>query len=535
MDKNMMLAIGLSIAIVVGFQYFLKDLIMPESPKTEVAKTEEKAAVVKAEPADSKTDKKKTSKTALKQVVREPETRVKAEKTIVVENDLYKVVLSSRGASVREVELKNYKDKDGNRLLFKSDDKLPALAMGFDDELQYATADFEVTGSDVKLDDKQKSADIVFEYKSGEIRVKRTLTFTHGDYAIGVRDEVKGHSSYFVIVGKNFGIVEKQNADHFGPVLLKDSELITFTTADVKKATKLYTEKVKWIAQEDKYFAAIIVPKSPIEEARAWAKEGDALIGFKAKGGDSSYIFYTGPKELSVLEKYNSGMEHIIDFGIFSIVARPLFWLLNWINSLVGNYGWALIIFTFVTRLPFIPLIQKGQKSMKKMGDIQPKLVALREQFKKDPERMQKEVMAMYKKHKINPVGGCLPMVLQIPFFIALYAILSTAIELRQAPFIWWIKDLSEPDNLFGEMMGWPFVLGPLPLLMGATMFLMQKMTPSSADPMQQKMMLILPVIFTFMFLNFSSGLVLFWLISNVLSIIQQFFINREKPEASQS
>jgi len=529
MDRNMFLAIILSIGVVVLFQFFFKDMLIPDSSKKEAPKTEEKASSeVKKEPVSDRADSKTVSKTASRKARETDAPRVKAEKIIVVDNDLYKAVLTSKGATVRQVELKDYKDKKGNRLVFKSDDKLPALAMGYDDGLQYATADFDVTGSDIRLDGNQKSADIVFEYKSGEISIKRTMTFTYGDYAIAVRDEIRGYGAYYVIVGKNFGIVEKENADHFGPVLLKDNELVTLTGAGIKKETKLYTEKVKWLAQEDKYFAAIIVPKSPIEEVRAWAKEGDPVIGFKANARDNSFLFYTGPKELQALEKYNAGMEHIIDFGFFSVVARPLFWLLNWINGLVGNYGWSIIIFTIVTRLPFIPLISKGQRSMKKLSELQPKLLAIREKFKNDPQQMQKEIMDMYKKHKVNPVGGCLPMLLQVPFFIALYAILSTAIELRQAPFIWWMKDLSEPDNLFGEMLGGGFVVGPLPILMGATMFIMQKMTPTGGDPTQQKIMLLMPLIFTFMFLNFSSGLVLFWLVSNILSIVQQIFINRE-------
>lgn len=171
---------------------------------------------------------------------------------------------------------------------------------------------------------------------------------------------------------------------------------------------------------------------------------------------------------------------------------------------------------------------------MKKMSDMQPRMAEIKEKYKNDPKRMQQETMELYKKHKINPVGGCLPMLLQVPFFFALFSILSTAIELRHAPFILWITDLAGPDNLIGHMLGLPFVLGPLPLLMGATMFIQQKMTPSAGDPKQQKIMLLMPIIFTFMFLSFASGLVLFWLVNNVLSIIQQFYINRQTAAAQQ-
>jgi YidC/Oxa1 family membrane protein insertase len=523
MDKKTIIAIALSIAVLIGFQYFMKDNTPPQTPqKKEAAKADEKITAEKALPADSKS---KKAEGAVKVVVA---------KTITVENDLYKAVLSSKGASVKSVELKKFKDAKGNPLVLNGDDALPALGLGSDEGLQFAGVNFDVSGGDVKLDGKKQSADIVFEYKSGDVRIKRTFTFSNGDYGIALKDEVKGPDSYFITLGRHFGVHDKENADHFGPILLKDTDRIALTGKDVKDATKSYKENVKWIATEDKYFASFVVPKGNVEEARAWSKDGDALIGLKMKSGDNSYLFYAGPKEYDILEKYNAGMEHVIDFGFFSILARPLFWFLKWINGMVHNFGYAIIILTIVTRIPFIPLINKGQKSMKKMSEMQPRMAEIKEKYKNDPKRMQQETMEMYKKHKINPVGGCLPMLLQIPFFFALFSILSTAIELRQAPFIFWITDLAGPDNLFGLMLGLPFVIGPLPLLMGATMFIQQKMTPAAGDPKQQKIMLLMPVIFTFMFLSFASGLVLFWLVNNILSIIQQFYINKQTAASQQ-
>jgi YidC/Oxa1 family membrane protein insertase len=517
MDKKTLIAIVLSIMVLIGFQYFVKDATPPPAAeKKDVSKAVEKASAEKAGPASVK------AQSAAKAA------RTTPEKTITVENDLYRAVLSSKGAVVRQVELKHYNDAKGKPIVLKSDEALPTLAMGSDEGLQFAAAVFDVRGTDITLNDSKKSADLVFEYKSGDVSIKRTFSFSNGDYAITLRDEVKGPGSYFVTIGKNFGIHDKENADHFGPVVLKDTDRTTIVGKDVKEAIKTYKDNIKWIAQEDKYFASFIVPKGNVEEARAWGKDNDAFIGLKMKSGDNSYIFYAGPKAFDVLEKYQLGMEHVIDFGFFSIIARPLFWLLKWINGMVNNFGYAIIIFTIITRIPFIPLINKGQRSMKKMSDMQPRIAEIREKYKSDPQRVQKEMMELYKKHKINPVGGCLPMLLQIPFFFALFSILSTAIELRHAPFIFWIKDLAGPDNLFGLMLGLPFIIGPLPLLMGATMFIQQKMTPAAGDPKQQKIMMFLPLIFTFMFLNFASGLVLFWLVNNVLSIVQQFYINKQ-------
>jgi YidC/Oxa1 family membrane protein insertase len=256
------------------------------------------------------------------------------------------------------------------------------------------------------------------------------------------------------------------------------------------------------------------------------------VVAFRAKSGANSFHLYAGPKEHDTLAAFNIGLEHVIDFGFFSIIARPLFWVLKFFYSFLGNYGWAIVLITIVTRIPFIPLLNKSQKSMKKMQEIQPLMNDIKEKYKKDSQRMQKEMMELYKKHKVSPLGGCLPMLLQIPVFFALYQVLLRAIELRGAPFMLWITDLSAPDTLIGHIPAMipligGFALGPLPLLMGATMFIQQKMTPSSMDPTQAKMMLAMPIIFTFMFLNFASGLVLYWLVNNILGIIQQYFVNR--------
>lgn len=237
-------------------------------------------------------------------------------------------------------------------------------------------------------------------------------------------------------------------------------------------------------------------------------------------GGVNDYYVYIGPKEYDNLKKLGVGLEHIVDFGFFSIIAMPLFWVLKQFYSISNNYGVAIIILTTVVRIPFIPLINKSQESMKKMQDIQPRMAEVKEKYKNDPQKMQKETMELYKKHKVNPLGGCLPMLLQIPVFFALYKVLLIAIELRDAPFMFWIHDLSVKD---------PYYV--LPVIMGVTMVIQQKMTPSTMEPMQQKIMMLMPVVFTFMFLSFPSGLVVYWLINNVLSIAQQFYVNSKNTK----
>jgi YidC/Oxa1 family membrane protein insertase len=251
-----------------------------------------------------------------------------------------------------------------------------------------------------------------------------------------------------------------------------------------------------------------------------------------APGAEKTYTYdlFYGPKKLTLLKEIGSNLEKIINFGWFDVIAKPTLYLLNWLYNIFGNYGIAIILVTVILKALFWPITQKGLKSMKNMQKLQPKMVKIKEKYKDDAARMNQEVMNLYKTYKVNPLGGCLPMVLQIPVFFALYKVLLQSIELRHAPFMLWITDLSAPDRLY---LGFdvPY-LGGLPvltLLMGASMFLQQKMTPTTADPTQAKIMMFLPIIFTFMFLNFASGLVLYWFVNNLLSIFQQYMINRQK------
>ena len=304
---------------------------------------------------------------------------------------------------------------------------------------------FSVSGKDIKLDENKNTGAIVFEYATSEYSVRRTYTFYNDSYKVDLKDEVNGLAEYWITPGTDFGIHDrKDESAHRGPVLLKDAERIEF---DAKKLSenKSYQGRLRWIAQEDKYFFSAIVPVTQMDEAKAWKVQDASVIAFKGKSGINNFIVYAGPKEHDNLKKLDVGLEHIIDFGFFSIIARPLFWLMKFFYKFMGNYGWAIVLLTIVTRIPFIPLLNKSQASMKKMQDIQPMMNAIKEKYKdkKDPQKMQKEMTELYKKHKGKSHRGCLPMLLQIPVFFALYTILSVAVELRGAPFMLWITDLS--------------------------------------------------------------------------------------------
>lgn len=502
MDKRTLLAIILSLIILIGYQYFFVKPMPPatqEKAAKETAKEEDKPAhqVVAAEIP-------KTDATAV-------------EKEVRVESDFYTAIFTSKGGTIKSIEIKKYKDKKDRPIILKGDDVLPPLSIGIDEGFQFAKVNYSVKGSDIKLTNELKTASLIFEYSSGDYSIRRTYTFYNDAYGIDLKDEVTGLNSYWLTLGKEFGIYEKDDSVHFGPVILKDAERMEFTAKKLAEQPKSFKEKVRWIAQEDKYFFSAIAPKGQIEEAKAWSKNGDALIAIKLPGGINNYFVYAGPKEYDTLKKSGFGLEHIVDFGFFSILALPLFWLMKVFYNIFPNYGVSIIILTILVRIPFIPLINKGQKSMKKLQDIQPKMAEIREKYKKDPQRMQKELMELYKRHKVNPMGGCLPILLQIPVFFALYKVLLIAIELRGAPFMLWIDDLSLKD---------PYYI--LPIIMGITMVIQMKMTPSTMEPMQQKIMMLMPVVFTFMFLTFPSGLVLYWLVNNVLSIAQQWHVNRK-------
>jgi YidC/Oxa1 family membrane protein insertase len=232
--------------------------------------------------------------------------------------------------------------------------------------------------------------------------------------------------------------------------------------------------------------------------------------------GDFRTQLYIGPKLPDVLEKTAPSLQLTVDYGTLTIIAEPLFWLLKAIHAIVGNWGWAIIFLTILIKLAFYKLSETSYRSMANMRRLAPELTRLKELYGDDKQKMNEAMMAMYKREKVNPLGGCLPILVQIPVFIALYWVLVESVQLRQAPFMFWIKDMSIPD---------PFYV--LPLIMGVTMFIQQKLSPAPPDPIQAKVMMSLPIVFTFMFLWFPSGLVLYWVVNNVLSIAQQWVITK--------
>ncbi|MFZ5776305.1 MAG: membrane protein insertase YidC [Thermodesulfobacteriota bacterium] len=534
-NQRTFLAIFLSLAILIGYQYFF----VPAPPPEQAASVEAPAAPAKpaAPPATL------SAPVKVAQPLREG-------RDIPVETSLYSAVVSEAGGMVKSFRLKRFREalaKDsGPKELVKT-----TLAEGLPLDFSWGSEPgmappvaYEAAVAGVKTAEGGQTELVMRGVLANGAEVIRILRMSDQHYLMELSVEVANTTGqpisgapYLALVNRPFAAAT--TGVFTGPAALVDGALSEIKTDDLKKGSKSLTGQVAWAAYEDSYFMAAIVPDAEAKHTANFALIGEEVARTVLAGPADTlqpgqrrlyrYQVYMGPKHLETLKAAGHDLDRSVDFGWFDVMAKPTLYLLNFLHRYVGNYGVAIILVTILIKLAFWPIAQKGMESMKTMQKLQPKMAKLREKYKDDKARQQQEMMKLYQTYKVNPVGGCLPMLLQIPVFFALYKVLLMTIELRHAPFLLWITDLSAPDRLF---IGFdiPF-LGGIPvltLLMGATMFLQQKMTPSSADPDQQKIMMFLPVIFTFMFLNFASGLVLYWFVNNLLSIGQQYLVNRK-------
>jgi YidC/Oxa1 family membrane protein insertase len=317
-----------------------------------------------------------------------------------------------------------------------------------------------------------------------------------------------------------------------GPALYTDKEKFTkidFSDIEKNKLTiprQIPAGEPGWIAMVQHYFASAWLPSDKTVRDVYVGKVEQNLyrIGLQTPlaplAAGASHIektrLFIGPQEETLLEKIAPGFDLIKDYGYLTVIAKPIFWLLEQIHSYVANWGWAIVILTLLIKLLFFPLSAASYKSMARMKEVQPRLMTLREQLKSDPQKLNRAMMDLYKQEKINPLGGCLPVVVQIPVFIALYWVLLSSVEMRNAPWILWINDLSVPDPYF-----------ILPVIMAVSMYVQVKLNPTPPDPLQAKIMMWMPIVFSVMFFFFPAGLVLYWVVNNILSIAQQWQINQ--------
>ena len=522
MDKRVWVALILSMAVLFFYPYFIQQFYPQVGQKTEEAQ--------KAAPAPGTTA---TTQAQPAAPVAPPPVK---EELTTVETPLFRAVLSSVGGSIKSLELKNYKEglEEGAKTIDVAQ-KVGTLG-SFKTELFIngvaESISFSPSRAAANIGEGEKTELVYTGRSSTGLVIEKRYAFSGNSYA--VKTELKATNPTPNAISVRADTVLSASVSgtdetgyHQGP-LVKSNDKLVRQDEDEQRLTG--NGKLKWLGLEDKYFLSAIIPAT--DAALSWTTEIPAAGQSKAAlhlplnvapnaAVAFSYTSFMGPKEYDRLLEQKAGLEDAIEFGWFDWLARPFLVVLNFFERYLGNYGLAIVLLTVIIKVLFYPLTKKSLHSMREMQKMQPQMAALKEKYKNDKQKMNKELMELYKRYKINPLGGCLPMVLQIPVFIALYEALYVAIELRHAPLYLWIQDLSAKD---------PYYITPL--LMGATMFLQQKMTPMSVDPTQQKIMLFMPVIFTFMFLNFPSGLVLYWLVNNILQIGQQYFIYKTPSKA---
>jgi len=530
-----LLVIILAAFLVVPFLY---QFIAPKPPAQPAQPSPAKPAARAAEPAAAP---------AAKPAAPAAPISAEKEELLVIDTDLYRVTLSNRGAVVRSWVLKKYRDSAGKPL--EAVNLAAAAKVGFPFALLFK--------------DRQPSADpnqalfqasptpdglgIDYAFSDGAMRVHKSLRFRQREYLWQFSSEVseKGTGLAHLVAWRggfgDFAVLNPAGNQHSLYFDLAAGKLITKDSKAAKNGPVTDYGTYSFAGLQDNYFAAVLLPAPGTQlEVRTLSdavphplsqKEEPHVGVAVGSGWRQQFRVFVGPKDLNVLRAVDPRLEQVVDWGWFGFLAKPLFWLLSVTNDgLVHNYGWAIVLVTVLINFALVPLKLKSMKSMKKMQALQPEVAAIQAKYKglslRDPRKAQQnqEMMELYRRHGVNPMGGCLPMLLQIPFFIAFYKVLTVAIEMRGAEWLW-VRDLSQPEHL-------PIRI--LPVAMVISQFIMQKMTPTTtADPMQQKMMLFMPLVFGFMFYQFQSGLVLYWLTSNVVGIAQQWFINKTMPTAA--
>ena len=581
MEKRAILAIVITFLIIFAWSFIQQQLFPPPSSppvkevrKEEVTAPEKKGEIKKLEPGEGKgaRDQKRPGKS--KSVI---------EKEVSVETQNYVAVFTSEDARLKHFRLKKFEDRVKESpmtisikgaiqsILGKKQEVIPdplpldlvntgeggTLPLGLvlaDTDLSSSEGNWEVEKDQIRLLNEGEKGEILFSktLESGLKLIKR-YRFTSDSYSMDLEVEIQNNSAKEI--KDQLGIewtgkvelaklADEGNKD-FGLryAFLKNNKVETkdlggtgsagcTPSCEPQKKTVDPFEisdrgDIRWFSYGGEYFTVVLIPPSSKDNnlsvkgtEKNLLKAVVAAPSFSLSPQNSvkfPYRLYLGPKEEGLLKGLGVEAEKIVDFGWFTIVAKPLLWLLKFTNRVTNNFGIDILILSILIKVIFLPLTQISMKSMKEMQKVQPEMNRLRETYKNDKARLQQEIMLLYKRRRINPMSGCLPMVIQIPVFIALYNALQNAIEMRHAPFFLWIQDLAAKDPIYVT-----------PIIMGASMVLQQKMTPTTADPAQAKMFLLMPVMFTFLFLNFPAGLVLYWLVNNVLSIAHQYYLNKK-------
>ena len=546
--KRLLLAIAISFAFLFVYQNYFSPTPqkVEETEQTSAEKIEDPSELVEVEVITPPAESTPSDASPLTAADSRLFLGAAEEKQITVQTPLFRAVFTNRGGALKSFRLNRFlevmndsqsnvemvRDAQENELPLGAEFVAAGGALGFREFL------FKTDGENLNLE-AGDTGSITFRYRTTEgLEMTKSFTFSGDSYVIGtsVRFANRGSET----AGGRLTLSWAPGLDP--PVGQKDTRSLAtgrygFMGAMIlegNKTTKIKSKKLEgtrvletlpqWIATMDLYFTSVLMPTKGADGALARKRpDGRVEVGllsqFRLKPGtakDMEADVYVGPKEMTTLKAVDPSLAKVIDLGMFGFIAKPLLDLLNFFYRYVGNYGVAIILLTILIKIVFIPFSAASHRSMKKMASLGPQINVLKDRYKKDKEKLNKEIMALYSQNKVNPAGGCVPILVQIPVFFALYRALLGAIELRHAPFIFWITDLSSKDPLYIT-----------PIIMGGTMFLQQKMTPMSGDPRQAQIMMFMPIVFTAMFLNLPSGLVLYWTVNNILTIGHQYYMNK--------
>jgi YidC/Oxa1 family membrane protein insertase len=530
MEKRALLAVALSLLILILYQEWMSRYYPAPPPQPEEQREEKKGETAAPSPQKPEPPVQKAKPPA--------PAKPQAVKDLKVETDDYIALFTSQGARLKSFKLKHYRTSvDEKSPPFEMVPSVPGVPypLGIalsganpvnDEEIAYS-----VQGGDLELSGTSQGRLLFQGTSSAGVALTKELTFTGSGYSIGMQVSAGGSAGALgvTIIAETPSNAPHVDAPFEGLLADIDGKLVREHGDSLKG--KEWSGKVSWAGFGHTYFLFAVLPEGNGEQKIAVREAGPALVmevAPRAAASQATHTLFIGPKEIDVLKSMNRGLEGSIDFGWFRPVSMPLLYILHFFHRFTGSWGIDIILLTVLIKLILAPLTHKSFVSMKQMQKLQPQMERLKEKYKDNKEALNKEIMELYRRNKVNPFGGCLPMLLQFPVFIGLYNALLTPIELRHAPFLW-IKDLSRPDweSLPLEVFGYHAGIPVLTLLMGGSMFAQQWMTPTAGDPNQRRMMLMMPIVFTFMFINFPSGLTIYWLVNNLLSIAQQYLINR--------
>jgi len=544
MELRLLLAFILMGVVLFVTPYFYKTVAPPVKKTAPAAATSAPAAappaaatapVETAAATEPETDASESpSKTSV------PPVAAQKEETRTIDTDLFQITFSNRGAVVKSWLLKKYREHSGAplQLVNTASHADPPAALYF--PAQKPAVDLNQALYEVHTD--ADGLAISFDYSNGKVVAHKSFRFRKSNYLLDASTEVTEGGKpipHQIEWRGGFGDIAVANPAGAQQTLrfdVTDAKLIKNGAKVAKDGPVMVTGNYSFAGIEDQYFVAAFLPErgaavalttfsdnAPTTRDTKEAPFAGVAVG---DGAVNHFSLYVGPKDIDILRAVNPKLEQVVDFGWFSILAKPLFLIVNWVTDhAIHNYGWSIIVVTIALNFVLFPLKITSMKSMKKMQALQPQIAEINAKYKnvglRDPKKadQNQEVMELYKKHGVNPMGGCVPMVLQIPFFIAFYKVFSVSVEMRGANWLW-VTDLSQPETLAIHL---------LPIIMVVSQFVMQKMTPTTTggDPSQQKIMQFMPLMFGFMFYNLSSGLVLYYLTSNLVGVAQQWFFNR--------